>query len=148
MASLVCFKTLTRSLLHHCVEAPKPYSLSLSQLLNLSGGDQHLLRSVRTITSQCLTSSLPNWQYQNRRTLILESATAASESVKLSRLSDSDSGIVEVCLARPGTKNAIGNDMLRGLRHALGVLKEDASANVLMICSSVPKVFCAGADLK
>lgn len=58
------------------------------------------------------------------------------------------SGIVEVCLDRPGAKNAIGKDMLRGLQNAFEAVKEDASANVLMICSAVPRVFCAGADLK
>ncbi|KAI8560902.1 hypothetical protein RHMOL_Rhmol04G0292000 [Rhododendron molle] len=57
-------------------------------------------------------------------------------------------GIVEVNLDRPGVKNAIGWDMLRGLQHSLEAISRDSSANVLMIRSSVPKVFCAGADLK
>ncbi|KAH7834509.1 hypothetical protein Vadar_016800 [Vaccinium darrowii] len=85
----------------------------------------------------------PQWQYHSLRTLLLQST---SESVKLRRLSDS--GIVEVNLDRPGVKNAIGWDMLRGLQHSLETINRDSSANVLMICSSVPKVFCAGADLK
>lgn len=38
--------------------------------------------------------------------------------------------------------------MLRGLKHAFETISEDSSANVVMIRSSVPKVFCAGADLK
>lgn len=38
--------------------------------------------------------------------------------------------------------------MLRGLRQAFEAVSNERSANVLMICSSVPKVFCAGADLK
>ena len=57
-------------------------------------------------------------------------------------------GIVEVKLERPGTKNAIGRDMLRGLQQTFDAIEKDHSANVVMICSSVPKVFCAGADLK
>lgn len=57
-------------------------------------------------------------------------------------------GILEVNLERPGTKNAIGKDMLRGLQHTFETVHKDHSAKVLMICSSVPKVFCAGADLK
>lgn len=57
-------------------------------------------------------------------------------------------GIVEVHLDRPEAKNAISKDMLRGLRHAFASVDTDPSANVMMICSSVPKVFCAGADLK
>ncbi|CAI0417632.1 unnamed protein product [Linum tenue] len=85
-------------------------------------------------------------QYQSWRTLILE--PLSSESVQVRRLSDADSGIVEVNLHRPETKNAIGNEMLRGLRHTFETLEMDDEANVVMISSSVPKAFCAGADLK
>ncbi|CAI0417785.1 unnamed protein product [Linum tenue] len=85
-------------------------------------------------------------QYQSWRTLILE--PLSSESVQVRRLSDADSGIVEVNLHRPETKNAIGNEMLRGLRHTFETLEMDDDANVVMISSSVPKAFCAGADLK
>ncbi|PSR91690.1 Enoyl-CoA hydratase [Actinidia chinensis var. chinensis] len=38
--------------------------------------------------------------------------------------------------------------MLRGLQLSFEAIDRDSSANILMICSSVPKVFCAGADLK
>lgn len=57
-------------------------------------------------------------------------------------------GIWEVNLERPSSKNAIGRDMLRGLKHTLESVNRDQTAKVLMISSSVPKVFCAGADLK
>lgn len=57
-------------------------------------------------------------------------------------------GIVEIHLDRPEAKNAISKDMLRGLRHAFESVDSDPSVNVMMICSSIPKVFCAGADLK
>ncbi|PSS09695.1 Enoyl-CoA hydratase [Actinidia chinensis var. chinensis] len=105
----------------HCVGNSKPY---LSQFFN--------------------PNSIP-WQYRSIRTLLLQSA---SECLKLHRLSDADSGIVEVSLDRPTTKNAIGKDMLRELQHRFEAINRDSSANILMICSSVPKVFCAGADLK
>ncbi|GLT35083.1 hypothetical protein SLA2020_095640 [Shorea laevis] len=107
----------------------------------------------RSLGNQCLQRSkyghsLPrnHLLHQTLRTLILESAS--SESVKLRRLPDSDSGIVEVNLDRPVAKNAIGSDMLRGLQHTFEAIDKDSSAKVVMICSSVPKVFCAGADLK
>ncbi|TYJ06399.1 hypothetical protein E1A91_A12G231100v1 [Gossypium mustelinum] len=87
-----------------------------------------------------------NSRFQTLRTLILE--PSLSESVKLNRLSDYNSGIVEVNLDRPEAKNAIGKDMLSGLRHAFEAIDRDSSARVVMISSSVPKVFCAGADLK
>ncbi|XP_077213288.1 ATP-dependent caseinolytic (Clp) protease/crotonase family protein [Tasmannia lanceolata] len=87
----------------------------------------------------------PQWQLQSFRKLILQSV---SESVRMERLSESDSGIIEVNLDRPGAKNAIGKDMLRGLQNTLDVINKDSSANVVLLCSSVPRVFCAGADLK
>ncbi|KMT11790.1 hypothetical protein BVRB_5g104920 [Beta vulgaris subsp. vulgaris] len=85
------------------------------------------------------------WQFHTFRCLLLDSV---SDSVKLRRLSDADSGIVELTLDRPGSKNAIGKDMLIGLQHNLETINRDLSSKVLMMCSSVPKVFCAGADLK
>ncbi|GER47901.1 methylglutaconyl-CoA hydratase [Striga asiatica] len=85
------------------------------------------------------------FRFKTIRTLLLQSA---SESVKLQKLTDSDSGILEVNLERPGTKNAIGKDMLRGLQYTFEAVNKDHTARVMMICSSVPKVFCAGADLK
>ncbi|KAF9689770.1 hypothetical protein SADUNF_Sadunf01G0126800 [Salix dunnii] len=38
--------------------------------------------------------------------------------------------------------------MLRGLRDTFETIESDVSAQVVLLCSSVPKVFCAGADLK
>ncbi|XP_023551726.1 probable enoyl-CoA hydratase 2, mitochondrial isoform X3 [Cucurbita pepo subsp. pepo] len=123
-----------RTQLHH-----SPQNISIPAAL--------LCRTFPTSnSSKGLRSFSHPWRYTHCRTLILESLF--SESVRLHRLSDSDSGIVEVHLARPEVKNAIDKDMLRGLRHAFESVDSDPSANVMMICSSVPKVFCAGADLK
>lgn len=49
---------------------------------------------------------------------------------------------------RAGAKNAIGKGMLRGLQSTFESIQKDASAKVVMIGSAVPKIFCAGADLK
>uniref|UniRef100_A0A6N2MTP3 Enoyl-CoA hydratase n=1 Tax=Salix viminalis TaxID=40686 RepID=A0A6N2MTP3_SALVM len=116
------FTALTRSLGHRCVKSSK--SCNLPNPYIYSNGHQ----------------------YQTHRTLILESLS--SETVRLRRLSDSDSGIVEVNLDMPAAKNSIGKEMLRGLRNAFETIESDESAQVVLICSSVPKVFCAGADLK
>uniref|UniRef100_A0ACD5Z3J0 Uncharacterized protein n=1 Tax=Avena sativa TaxID=4498 RepID=A0ACD5Z3J0_AVESA len=70
------------------------------------------------------------------------------EPVRLQKLSAPDSGIVELRLERPETRNAIGKEMLKGLRSAMGKVEADPMANVLLVASSVPKAFCAGADLK
>ncbi|KAJ6804362.1 putative enoyl-CoA hydratase 2, mitochondrial [Iris pallida] len=100
----------------------------------------------------CTRSFLAQWKTSTtsssllfRRTLILQTF---SEPVKLEKLSDSDSGIVGLKLDRPEAKNAIGKEMLRGLRNAIDDIARDPSAKVLVLSSAVPRVFCAGADLK
>lgn len=55
---------------------------------------------------------------------------------------------MEINLNRPAARNAIGTDLLRGFKHSLEAISKDSSANVALITSSVPKTFCAGADLK
>ncbi|KAK9095175.1 hypothetical protein Scep_026644 [Stephania cephalantha] len=117
----------------------KPYLSRLFGLGNRSGR----VNPIAETGEDC------QWWRKSYRNLILQSDY--SESVKMERLSDSDSGvlgIIEVKLDRPTVKNAIGRDMLKGLQHALEVVTADSTANVLVISSSVPRVFCAGADLK
>lgn len=104
--------------------------------------------SVRRIHGSARTSLFPAKDQiggQLRRCLIVETC---AEPVKVQRLSDSDSGIIEVTLDRPGAMNAIGNDTLKYLQRIIKTLNEDSSARVVILCSSLPKVFCAGADLK
>lgn len=104
--------------------------------------------SVRRIHGSARTSLFPAKDQiggQLRRCLIVETC---AEPVKVQRLSDSDSGIIEVTLDRPGAMNAIGNDTLKYLQRIIETLNEDSSARVVILCSSLPKVFCAGADLK
>lgn len=123
---------MARSLTNHCRRNSKPYLSLYSTLGNLSKQAESEFNS-----HPCRKNSF--------RSLILQSI---SQSVKIERLSDSDFGIIEVKLDRPEAKNAIGKDMLSGLRNSLEAINVDSSANVVMISSSVPRVFCAGADLK
>ncbi|KAL1333868.1 hypothetical protein AAHE18_11G134400 [Arachis hypogaea] len=69
-------------------------------------------------------------QYHNRRNLILHHS--ASDFVKLHKLSATDSG----------------NKFSAKKTHAFEFINQESNVNVAMICSSVPGVFCAGADLK
>ncbi|KAK6947527.1 Enoyl-CoA hydratase/isomerase [Dillenia turbinata] len=118
---------ITRALRNHCRQKSKPF---LSPLF----------------THEKFSHSLHRLQNPSRRTIMLQSTPGSC--VQLQRLSDSDSGIVVVNLDRPEVKNAIGKDMLRDLQHSLETINDDPCVNVMMISSSVPKVFCAGADLK
>ncbi|XP_068318218.1 probable enoyl-CoA hydratase 2, mitochondrial [Pyrus communis] len=107
---------------------------------------KHYKPTTSIFSENSLYPQSNQWIYQTRRTLILESAP--SRTVTLHRLPDFDSGIIEVRLERPEVRNAIGKDMLRGLQNTFEAVSKDSSANVLLIRSKVPKVFCAGADLK
>ncbi|KAK8916322.1 hypothetical protein KSP39_PZI022691 [Platanthera zijinensis] len=79
------------------------------------------------------------------RTLILQTVP---NPVRLERLLDSDTGIMDLKLERADAKNAISKEMVRGLQSAIEEIDKDSSAKVVLISSSVPRVFCAGADLK
>ncbi|RLM60374.1 methylglutaconyl-CoA hydratase, mitochondrial-like isoform X2 [Panicum miliaceum] len=73
---------------------------------------------------------------------------AQPEPVRLQELSAPDSGILELRLERPEVKNAINWDVMRRLRSAIEKIQADAAAKVVLVASSVPGAFCAGADLK
>ncbi|CAL9161661.1 unnamed protein product [Musa hybrid cultivar] len=104
----------------------------------------HALRSTHLTAGVAAAPPLLHC-FGSRRALIIQTL---SGPVRIERLSDSDSGIIELKLDRPEAKNAIGKEMLRGLQNAIETIGNDSSANVVVVSSSVPKVFCAGADLK
>lgn len=133
----------------------------------------HALRSTHLTAGVAAAPPLLH-RFGSRRALIIQTL---SGPVRIERLSDSDSGDLEFCawilfaryyllrsftnlyrrcwpgiielkLDRPEAKNAIGKEMLRGLQNAIETIGNDSSANVVVVSSSVPKVFCAGADLK
>lgn len=56
--------------------------------------------------------------------------------------------IFQLTLSRPEVKNAIGRQMLKELQEAIYNLKREGSTRCLVVRSSVPGAFCAGADLK
>ncbi|KAF7090260.1 hypothetical protein CFC21_093038 [Triticum aestivum] len=73
---------------------------------------------------------------------------AQREPVRLKKLSAPDTGILELTLERPEVKNAISWELMTRLRGAIHKIEADATAKVVLVASSVPGVFCAGADLK
>ena len=57
-------------------------------------------------------------------------------------------GVTHLVLNRHEGKNSFSKVMVEEFNNALLELKNDPSINCLILKSSVPKVFCAGADLK
>ncbi|XP_052143904.1 probable enoyl-CoA hydratase 2, mitochondrial isoform X2 [Oryza glaberrima] len=73
---------------------------------------------------------------------------APPDPVSLHKLSAPDCGIVELRLERPEVKNAINWEAMRLLRGVVEKVEADDTVKVVLVTSSVPGVFCAGADLK
>lgn len=53
-----------------------------------------------------------------------------------------------MCLNRPASRNSLGKLTLTQLNECLNELSKPSSVRVLLVESTVEKVFCAGADLK
>jgi methylglutaconyl-CoA hydratase len=73
---------------------------------------------------------------------------APPDPVSLHKLSAPDCEIVELRLERPEVKNAINWEAMRLLRGVVEKVEADDTVKVVLVTSSVPGVFCAGADLK
>lgn len=73
---------------------------------------------------------------------------AASDHAALQYLENEHEGVAVISLNRSEARNAIGAEMLTQLHSIVRGLRHATSARVLIVCSVVPGVFCAGADLK
>uniref|UniRef100_A0A1A8L0N7 Enoyl CoA hydratase domain containing 2 n=1 Tax=Nothobranchius pienaari TaxID=704102 RepID=A0A1A8L0N7_9TELE len=68
--------------------------------------------------------------------------------VDLQRLEGQDEGIAEVLMCRHKARNALGHMFVSQMRELVSSLSSDSAVRVVIFRSSVPGVFCAGADLK
>lgn len=70
------------------------------------------------------------------------------KEVKINYLDGKDNGIAVLGLNRPAAKNAFSKNLVSLLSEAVHKIAEDDKVRVLILRSLVPKIFCAGADLK
>ncbi|KAL2100241.1 hypothetical protein ACEWY4_004635 [Coilia grayii] len=63
-------------------------------------------------------------------------------------LDGDDSGIVVFGLNRPKAKNAISKNLVKMMSDAVESVKKNNKVRTVVVCSMVPGIFCAGADLK
>ncbi|KAJ2070632.1 hypothetical protein GGH13_003892 [Coemansia sp. S155-1] len=73
---------------------------------------------------------------------------ATNNEVQLVRHTGADQGILTLSLNRPKAKNALSRSLVSDFRKALEEIRNDREARVVILRSTVPGVFCAGADLK
>ncbi|KAG1711734.1 hypothetical protein DVH05_008977 [Phytophthora capsici] len=76
------------------------------------------------------------------------STTAKASQFKLEMLGGKDAGIALFTMDRPEARNALGRQFMTEFRQALDHVRFDPKVRVVILRSVVPKVFCAGADLK
>ncbi|XP_076242989.1 methylglutaconyl-CoA hydratase, mitochondrial [Calliopsis andreniformis] len=63
-------------------------------------------------------------------------------------LDGKDNGIAVLGLNRPIAQNALGRSLINQLSSTISSVREDTKLRVLIVRSLVPKIFCAGADLR
>ncbi|XP_014472335.1 PREDICTED: methylglutaconyl-CoA hydratase, mitochondrial [Dinoponera quadriceps] len=71
-----------------------------------------------------------------------------AREVIVNYLDGKDNGIAVIGLNRPAAKNSFGKGMVSQLYETLAALRQNDKLRVLILRSLVPKVFCAGADLR
>ncbi|CAN9504719.1 unnamed protein product [Ophioblennius macclurei] len=70
------------------------------------------------------------------------------EDLRVRYLDGEDSGIVVVGINRPKAKNAISKNLVKLMFDVVEDIKKNNRVRSVIICSLVPGIFCAGADLK
>ncbi|CAI5667908.1 methylglutaconyl-CoA hydratase, mitochondrial isoform X2 [Oreochromis niloticus] len=72
----------------------------------------------------------------------------SKDDLRVRYLDGEDSGIVVVGINRPKAKNAISKNLVKMMFEAVEDIKKNKKVRSVILCSLVPGIFCAGADLK
>ncbi|XP_055009409.1 methylglutaconyl-CoA hydratase, mitochondrial isoform X2 [Boleophthalmus pectinirostris] len=72
----------------------------------------------------------------------------SKDDLRVRYLDGEDAGIVVVGLNRPKAKNAISKNLVKMMYDAVEDIKKNNKVRSVILCSVVPGIFCAGADLK
>ncbi|KAK7895845.1 hypothetical protein WMY93_021170 [Mugilogobius chulae] len=70
------------------------------------------------------------------------------DDLRVRYLDGEDAGIVVVGLNRPNAKNAISKNLVKMMYDTVEDIKKNNKVRSVILCSVVPGIFCAGADLK
>ncbi|XP_069025114.1 methylglutaconyl-CoA hydratase, mitochondrial isoform X2 [Embiotoca jacksoni] len=72
----------------------------------------------------------------------------SKDDLRVRYLAGEDSGIVVVGINRPKAKNAISKNLVKMMFDTVEDIKKNNKVRSVILCSVVPGIFCAGADLK
>lgn len=106
---------------------------------------------VSLVASVKITSSFHYLCACAARTLATSAMPSPKDEAKeviVNYLDGKDNGIAVLGLNRPTARNSFGKTLISQLNEALTSIRQNNKLRVLIIRSLVPKVFCAGADLR
>lgn len=83
---------------------------------------------------------------ESRRTIV--DASAGKQDLLFDYLDGDNSGVIVLGLNRPEAKNSFSKNLILQLCDAVEAVKFDTNARVIILRSTTPGIFCAGADLK
>ncbi|XP_066567477.1 methylglutaconyl-CoA hydratase, mitochondrial isoform X2 [Amia ocellicauda] len=86
--------------------------------------------------------------YGSGRHYSSEAKSAGGDDLSVRYLDGQDSGIVVLGINRPKAKNAISKNLVKMMTDTVDAVKVNNRVRTVIICSLVPGIFCAGADLK
>ncbi|XP_035989464.1 methylglutaconyl-CoA hydratase, mitochondrial isoform X2 [Fundulus heteroclitus] len=72
----------------------------------------------------------------------------SKDELKVRYLDGEDTGIVVVGINRPKAKNSISKNLVKMMFETVEDIKKNSKVRSVILCSLVPGIFCAGADLK
>ncbi|XP_036972227.1 methylglutaconyl-CoA hydratase, mitochondrial [Acanthopagrus latus] len=72
----------------------------------------------------------------------------SKDDLRVRYLDGEDTGIVVIGINRPKAKNAISKNLVKMMFEAVEDIKKNNKVRSVILCSLVPGIFCAGADLK
>ncbi|XP_067626461.1 methylglutaconyl-CoA hydratase, mitochondrial [Eurosta solidaginis] len=101
-----------------------------------------MLRSFTRFTSPVLLNAL------RIRTFVAAVTTDKSKEIFVERLKGEQKGITVISLNRPEAKNSFSRSLVESFENVLDELEKDNGSRCVILRSSSPGIFCAGADLK
>uniref|UniRef100_A0A3Q0RYP5 AU RNA binding protein/enoyl-CoA hydratase n=1 Tax=Amphilophus citrinellus TaxID=61819 RepID=A0A3Q0RYP5_AMPCI len=91
---------------------------------------------------------LPCLRLSSRGAVTRHYSSDSKDDLRVRYLDGEDSGIVVVGINRPKAKNAISKNLVKMMFEAVEDIKTNNKVRSVILCSLVPGIFCAGADLK
>ncbi|KAJ8392738.1 hypothetical protein AAFF_G00072220 [Aldrovandia affinis] len=123
-------------------QAFRPLVSSLDGACRLQGKARCLHNVLQTNELQCVR---PGAYGASRH---YSSDAKSGDDLCVRYLDGDDSGIVVLGINRPKAKNAISKNLVKMMSEAVDSVKANNKVRTVIICSLVPGIFCAGADLK